>query len=615
VHFHPQNFVPFVAWLGGYRWRFLKPDLFAGLTVAVVAVPQSMAYALIAGLPVEYGLYASIVPTIVGCLWGSSAHLITGPTTTASLVVFSTLSPLAEPGGASYIQLALLLSLLVGLVKIVMGLARLGALLNFVSQAVLTGFTTGAAVLIAAKQLPGLLGLQIEKSVLFSDHLLNVLRHLHQIQPIPAMLGLGTILIIMAVKKVRPGWPGTLLAMGLAGGLVALLRLDAHGVAVVGVIPSGLPPLSWPTLETMHHFAPLAPGALAIALLGLVEAMSIARAIADATRQRLDVNQEFIGQGLANVAAALFSGYPGSGSFTRSAVNYRSGAKTPLSGIFSSLAVAVTLLLAAPLAAKLPMASLAGVLIVVAWEMVHPRAIARTVRSTRSDAAVLVVTFGCTLFLSIEFAIYVGVLLSIGLYLAATSHPRIYSVVPDLKSGKMVGSAYGDICCQMDIVHVEGSIFFGSTAFVGDDLQRRLRNHPSTTHLLIRMHKVNNLDASGVHILEILLAELRWRRGGLYFSGVNHRVFEVLKNSGFLKDVGENHVHTATGAAIRQAMREGFCAAVCAGCPVVVFLECRELKKGNWEIFGAGVTAPDCLDRQAIPHAANAAPSGHAPGA
>ncbi|MFZ1983486.1 MAG: SulP family inorganic anion transporter, partial [Desulfatitalea sp.] len=333
---------------------------------------------------------------------------------------------------------------------------------------------------------------------------------------------------------------------------------------------------------------------LAIAILGLVEAMSIAKSIADQTRQRLNVNQEFIGQGLANVAAALFSGYPGSGSFTRSAVNFRSGAKTPLSGIISGVAVAVTILLAAPLAAKLPISALAGVLIVVAWDMIRVKDIVRTIKSTQADAAVLAVTFGCTLFLRIEFAIYVGVLLSIGLHLATISHPRIHSMVPDLNSGKMVGSAYGETCCQMDIVHVEGSIFFGSTAFVSDDLQRRLRSHPDTANLLIRMHKVNTLDASGVHILETLLEELRRRGGGLYFSGLNHRAFEVLKNSGFLKEVGETHIHTSTGGAIRQAMRESFCAAVCAACPLVVFKECPELKKGNWEIFGPGVQPRVC---------------------
>ncbi|MFZ1985632.1 MAG: SulP family inorganic anion transporter, partial [Desulfatitalea sp.] len=303
MHFHPENFVPFVSWLRGYRRRFVKPDLFAGLTVAVVAVPQSMAYALIAGLPVEYGLYASIVPTIIGCLWGSSAHLITGPTTTASLVVFSTLSPIATPGDLNYIQLALFLSLLVGTVKIVMGLARLGALLNFVSHAVLIGFTTGAAVLIAAKQLPGLLGLRIEKTVFLAEHLFKVMVHLNEVEVISLGLGLATILIITGVKKFRPAWPGTLMAMVLVGGLVAFWNLDQQGVAVVGAIPRGLPPISWPTMGVAMLFDQLAPGALAIAILGLVEAMSIAKSIADQTRQRLNVNQEFIGQGLANVAA------------------------------------------------------------------------------------------------------------------------------------------------------------------------------------------------------------------------------------------------------------------------------------------------------------------------
>lgn len=600
MHFHPDNFVPFVSWLRGYRWRFLKPDLFAGLTVAVVAVPQSMAYALIAGLPVEYGLYASIVPTIIGCLWGSSAHLITGPTTTASLVVFSTLSPLADPGSLVYIQLALFLSLLVGAVKIVMGLARLGALLNFVSHAVLIGFTTGAAALIAAKQLPGLLGLRLEKTAYLAEHLFKVLVHLNEVEVISLGLGLATIIVITGVKKFRPAWPGTLMAMVLVGGLVALLDLDRQGVAVVGAIPRGLPPITLPTMEVAMLFDQLAPGALAIAILGLVEAMSIAKSIADRTRQRLNVNQEFIGQGLANVAAALFSGYPGSGSFTRSAVNFRSGAKTPLSGIISGLAVAATILLAAPLAAKLPVSALAGVLIVVAWDMIQTRDIVRTIKSTRADAAVLAVTFGCTLFLRIEFAIYVGVLLSIGLHLATISHPRIHSMVPDLNSGKMVGLAYGETCCQMDIVHVEGSIFFGSTAFVSDDLQRRLRSHPDTANLLIRMHKVNTLDASGVHILETLLDELRRRGGGLYFSGLNHRVFEVLKNSGYLKEVGATHIHTSTSGAIRQAMREGFCPAVCAACPLVVFKECPELKKGNWEIFGPDVRPRVCPLPQSV---------------
>jgi SulP family sulfate permease len=207
---------------------------------------------------------------------------------------------------------------------------------------------------------------------------------------------------------------------------------------------------------------------------------------------------------------------------------------------------------------------------------------------------VLVITFLCTLLLSIQFAIYVGVLLSIGLHLAGTSHPQMYSVIPDLETGKMVGSAYGETCCQMDIVCIEGSVFFGSADYVLDDLQRRMRNHPKRANLLIRMHKVNTLDASGIHILELILAELRRRGGGLFVSALNHRVFVVFKNSGFLREIGENNVRTATGSAIRQAMRETFCPDICAACPYLVFRECAELKKGNWEIFGKDVQPRSC---------------------
>lgn len=598
VHFQFVDIVPFVSWIRGYGKRYIKADLFSGLTVAVVAIPQSMAYALIAGLPVQYGLYASIVPTIVGCLWGSSAHLITGPTTAVSLVVFSSLSPMAPHGSAAYLQLAFFLALMVGVIQIGMGLARMGSLLNFVSHSVLLGFTAGAAVLIAFKQVPGLLGIQIEKTSVFYEHLFNILTHLHQTELITLGLGIATILVILAVKRFRPNWPGTLMAMVLVGTLVTLFSLDSRGVVVVGAVPRSLPPFNVPFISEFSQVGQLAPGALAIAILGLVEAVSIAKSIADRTRQRLNVNREFVGQGLANVAASFFSGYPGSGSFTRSAVNFRSGGRTPVSGIISGFAVAATVLLAAPLAAKLPMSALAGVLIVVAYDMVRKEDVVRTVRATRSDAAVLVITFLATLLLNIEFAIYVGVLLSIGLHLAATSHPRIYSVVPDLKTGKMVGSAFGETCCQMDLLHIEGSIFFGSATFVLDDLQRRLRSHPHTANLLIRMHRVNTLDASGIHILEIVLEEVRRRGGGLFFCGINHKVFEVFKNSGLLREIGETHIRTTTGAAIRQAMREAFCPAVCAACQYAVFHECPELKQGNWEIFGEGVQPRVCV----LPH-------------
>lgn len=595
MHFKAENIVPFVAWLRHYNTRHLRADILAGLTVAVVSLPQSMAYALIAGLPVQYGLYASIVPTIVGSLWGSSAHLITGPATAVSLVVFSTLSEVAPPGSSLYLELAFFLALMMGGIQIAMGIARLGNLLNFVSHSVLLGFTAGAAVMIVFQQMPALLGIHLERGGTFMLLLIHLASLLHRTHPITLLVGGVTIAVILLIKKLRPNWPGTLIAMILAGLLVFLFKLDARGVAVVGAIPDSLPPFRLPSAESFARVGQLAPGALAIAILGLVEAVSIAKSIADQTRQRLNINREFVAQGLANIGAGLFSGFPGSGSFTRSGVNFRSGGRTPMSAVVSALAIAVVVLTAGPLTAVLPLTTLAGVLIVVAYQLIRVRDIARTIRATRSDAAVLVITFLATLLLSIEFAVYIGILLSIGLHLARTSHPHIDAVVPDKTTGKLAATNHGDSCCQMEIVQIDGSLFFGSADFVLDDLQRRLRARPEVANLLIRMHHVNTMDASGVHALEIILEEIQRRGGGLYFAGTHHQAFLTLKNSGLLRDAGDTHVHAATGSAIRQAMRENFCPAICAACPIFVFEECPPLKEGDWSIFGSGVQPRLCM--------------------
>jgi SulP family sulfate permease len=435
------------------------------------------------------------------------------------------------------------------------------------------------------------LGIHIEGGHGFIRSLVDLVVHLDQFHPLSFMLGLIVIMVVLAINRWRPNWPGTLIAMVLVGILLTVFNLNSRGVRVVGAISGSLPSLHLPNLELWHQIGTLAPAALAITILGLMEAISISQTIADQTRQRLNVNREFIGQGMANLSAAFFGGYPCSGSFTRSAVNFRSGGKTPMSGIISGLTVGAAVILAGPLAAKLPLCALSGVLIVVAYQLIRVEDIRRTLRATRSDATVMLVTFLFTVFLNIEFSIYVGVLLSIGLHLAKTSHPRIFSVIPDHTTGKIVGFTQGKTCCQMDILQVEGSIFFGSAAFILEDLQRRLRHHPVVSHLLIRMHQVNTLDASGIHILEIMLDQMRERGGGIYFSGVNQRVFDVLNNSGMLKDIGHTHIHRTTKAVIRQAMCESFCPVICAACETAIFRECPDLKAGNWEIFGSGVSA------------------------
>jgi SulP family sulfate permease len=425
-----QPFIPFVPWLRSYRVATARLDLVAALTVAVVAIPQSMAYALIAGLPARYGLYTSIVPTVVASLWGSSAQLITGPTNAISLVVFSSLSGMAEPFTDQYVQLAFTLALLVGAIQLTLGFARLGVLVNFVSHSVVIGFTAGAGMLIGVKQLKNLLfdpsyAAALPKAHSFIATLAQAFRHIHHTHLPTLTLGLLTVAVILGVKRVWPRrWgpaPGPLAAMLVCGAVVALggsppelLRTEVGEMVtdqwvaaglfgtqgatkVVGAIPQALPPLSLPTFD-LGLFRTLFNAALAIALLGLLEAVSISKAIASQTRQRLDGNQEFIGQGFCNVTASLFSGYACSGSFTRSAVNHKAGAQTGMAGLFSGLVVAVTVLLLAKTAAYLPISALAGMLMVVAYGMVDHHALKLSLAATRSDRAAVVVTFLATIF-------------------------------------------------------------------------------------------------------------------------------------------------------------------------------------------------------------------------
>lgn len=305
-----------------YRRDALWPDLVAGATVAVVLLPQAIAYALVAELPPQVGLYAAIVAPIVGALWGSSAHLHTGPTNAASLLVLSSLLPIAPPGTEEYVAAAGLMAVMVGVIRLAMGLARLGVLVNFVSDAVIIGFTASAGILISANQLRHLLRLSLPGTTRFHETLVNLAQNLNNTHWPSLALGSGAILTIVLTRRFRPQWPAALLAMVLTAVCVAVLDLEEAGVIVLGQLPRGLPPLAALPWQDLALMGELSAGAMAVAAIGLVEAMSIARSIAAQSGQRLDSNQEFVGQGLANIFTGMLSGYPCSGSFTRSSVNY-----------------------------------------------------------------------------------------------------------------------------------------------------------------------------------------------------------------------------------------------------------------------------------------------------
>jgi SulP family sulfate permease len=577
----PNLFVQPVRLIRGYELSSLRPDLVAGLTVAVILLPQAIAYALIAELPPQTGLYAAIVAAVVGALWGSSKHLQTGPTNAISLLILATLVTVATPGTAEYLVIAGLTAVLVGVIQLALGLVRLGVLVNFVSHSVIVGFSAGAGVLIAVKQLRHLLGLE------FSSHGLvetihGVLIHLPEVHIPTLALGLGTMLLIVLLRLLNPKLPGPLIAMVIAAAAVGVAGLESQGVVVIGELPRSLPPMTDLSLLSVQQIGELAPGALAIAAIGLVEAMSIARSIAGQSNQRLDSNQEFVGQGLANIATGLFSGYPCSGSFTRSAVNFEAGAQTRLAGVFSGLFVLIAMLVFAPLAAYVPRAALSGVLILTAYSMIDRKEIARIWRGARADAVIMIITFLATLFLHLEFAVLGGILLSFAFYIIKTSVPRVSPVLPDESFRHFVHQPLKPPCPQLAIVDVLGDLYFGAVSHVEKAIGQHMADNPAQRYLLLRMYSVQQCDFSGIHALESVVRSVREQGGDVYLVRVRESVRELMKTTGFWSHLGEDHF-LEEDEAISHLFYKVLDPAICIyECDVRAFKECQNLPRQTY---------------------------------
>jgi SulP family sulfate permease len=572
------RFFPFLRWWPRLNWQTLKSDLMAGLTGAVIVLPQGVAFALIAGLPPVYGLYSAMVPPIIAGLFGSSRHLISGPTTAISIVVFATVSKFAEPGSAQYISMALMLTFLAGVYQFMLGLARMGALVNFVSHSVVVGFTAGAAILIATSQLKHFLGIKIPAGESFLHTWQDVYRQLHEINPYVTAIAAVTLIAGVLFIRFKPRWPGMLIAMIFGSLLAALLAYETKDIQLVGKLPANLPPFSVPDFS-LKSIKTLGSGALAIAMLGLVEAVSIAKSVALKSHQRIDGNQEFIGQGLANIVGSFFSSYASSGSFTRSGINYSAGAVTPMAAIFAAIALALILLIVAPLAAHLPIAAMAGVLLIVAYRLIDFHHISSILRTSKRESAVLLATFFATLFVELEFAVYVGVMLSLVIYLMRTSRPRIVTRTPDPHSpGRhLVTNPKLPECPQLKIVRIDGSLFFGAVDHVQNEFQRYLEEDPGQKHLMIIGNGINFIDIAGA---EMLVQEANRRRhlgGGLYLSKIKEEACRILKRGGFVDKLGDEHIFVTKADAI-QTIFKRLDRSICERCDKRIFLECQDIE-------------------------------------
>jgi SulP family sulfate permease len=582
----------------GYRRAYLRPDLIAGLTVAVVMLPQAMGYAMIAGLPVRMGLYTAIVGSIVSALWGSSHQLQTGPTNAISLLVLSTLLGGAEPGSPDYLAAAGLLAIMVGGFNLVMGFARLGVLVNFVSDSMIVGFSAGAGILIAFHQIGHLFRISISTSPSIWEIVPDIVSNLHETHLPSLALGIGTALMILVLRRVNPRIPNLLISMLAAAGVVGLLGLDAQGVEVVGDLPRGLPPLADLSSFELDLALELFTGSLAIAAIGLVEAMSIARTISSQTGQRLDSNQQFVGEGLANIASGLFSGYACSGSFTRSAVNFKAGAKTQVSSIFAGLFVLGGVVLLAPLAAYVPLAALAGVLIVTGWSLVDREEIARIWQANVADRNIMALTLVSTLLLPLRLAVLTGISVSILYYLLQTTRPRVREVMMSEDFRYFAPSSDRPVCPQLGVVEILGDLYFGAVSHIERRIESFRAEHPQQRFLLLRMYTVENCDISGIYALESIVETYRDRGGDVYFVHVQQPVLDIMKSSSFYDFVGADHF-LDPDQDVSYLFHKVLDPAICIyECPVRAFEPCQNLPK---QLYEAEVDWPDEMRLEDVP--------------
>lgn len=550
-----QAIFPFLTWFPSITRQTLLSDLNAGLTGAIIVLPQGVAYALIAGLPPEYGLYAAMVPAVVAALFGSSYHLISGPTVAMSIVVFGTIEKLVSPTNGDvthqFIQLALTMTFLAGFFQLSLGLGRMGALVNFVSHTVVVSFTAGAAILIATSQLKSVLGVEIPSGESFLHTWVDLIHALPTTNGYALGIALLTLITAILFKNYLPRWPGMLIAMIIGGSITFFL--DNSTIKMVPAIPATLPPFSVPDFS-LTAIRQLADGALAVALLGLVEAASIARAVATRSNQMVDGNQEFIGQGLSNIVGAFFSGYATSGSFTRTGVNYEAGAKTPLAGVFAAIFLALIVLLIAPLVRYIPIPSMAGILLLVSYNLIDFHHIKAIIRSSRSETAILLVTFLSTLFLALEFAIYVGVMLSLIIYLNRTSKPNFVSLVPNPTDPKrrLVNAVRYELpeYSEIKIIRIDGSLFFGAVNYVTKHLQEI-----ETPHLLIIAEGINFIDIAGAEMLVLEAKRRRQLGGDLYFAAIKANALEMLSKGNYLKELRAENIFTSRTEAIKAIFK------------------------------------------------------------
>ncbi|WP_428938808.1 SulP family inorganic anion transporter [Fontivita pretiosa] len=559
-----------------YNLHKLRKDLLAGLTVCVVEIPQAMAYALVAGVPPVYGIYSSILQGVIGAMLSSSEHLTTGPTNTQSLLIASAATRVAQLSPTAYLELVFGLTLIKGLIQVAFAAARLGDLVRYVSRSVIVGVAAGAGVLIAVGQLPNLLGVSpaTESSLPGAIGALERLwPNLAQTNPLSVMIGLGAIAVVVGLRLISRFAPGALLAVVLSGGVVALAGWSDR-VSIIGSLPRGFPGFHIPQIS-LNDARGLFAGALALAILGLLESVAIGKSIAAHTGERIDPNQEFFAQGVKNALTSFFQCIPGSGSFTRSALDYAAGAETRFAAVFNALFVAAIFFCFADYARFIPLSSLAGVLMVIGYRLIDWRFVARIARTSRPDAIVCFATILATILAPLEFAIFVGIFLNIAMYLRTASRLHMAEMVQAPgSSGTFLERPLPDrFDGQQKVVflQLEGDLFFA----VADELQDHLTALALTRSVrvvILRLKRTHSIDATVLHVLERFVRDMRDQGRHVVLCGVRPELMRTLRAYGLIDLLGSDNVFEAGPGVFTSARR--------------AVARARQLGAGSFDISG-----------------------------
>ncbi len=546
-----RTLLPFLRWLP-FDGATLKADLIAGVTVALVLVPQSMAYAQLAGMPAFYGLYAAFLPVMIAALWGSSNQLGTGPVAVVSLLTASSLAPFAAPASEQFVMLAVMLALMVGLFQLFLGVFKLGVIVNFLSHPVIVGFTNAAAIIIALSQLNKLIGVPMGRSGHFIQDIAGVIRQAGDMHWPTLAMGAVAIAVMWGVRKYRPKWPGVLIAVVLTTTTAWLTDFAAAGGKVVGAIPTGLPAVALPSFS-WGHARELVSATIVISLVGFMEAISIAKAIAARTRQKIDPNQELIGQGLANIVGSFTQAFPVSGSFSRSAVNIDAGAVTGMSSVFTGLLVLLTLLFLTPLLHHLPQAVLAAVIIMAVIGLVDFGAVKHAWQANRHDGIAAVVTFLATLGFAphLDNGILIGAGLAIGLYLYRTMTPRV-AILGRFHDGTLRDAKVNNLPASdvVTAVRFDGRLYFANVSYFEDAILEAVASNPKAPYLLIVADGINEMDASGEEVVRHIVDRLRGNDVTVVFSGLKKQVLDVMRATGLFDVVTEANIHATADQAL-----------------------------------------------------------------